>query len=525
MPERRAATVARAGDARRGNLLVALALFAGTVAYLAAWPHDLFPFDEGLFLYEARRLLNGDRFYRDFFEIITPGSFYVMAAAFRAFGLTMTVARVTMAVVHALIVVGLYAACRIAGVRVLLAVAAALAHVALCYWGTTYASPHWFSTLLTVALLLVTIRRLRESAGRALALGVLAGMVIAVQQQRGVPVTFGVLVVLITDHLLARRLGRIPEASLGTQLLAYAGGVGLVVVPLLGWCVANAGLEPVFRALVRHPLVNYRSTQRREWGYFWPGISERFYIWPTLIARQWMAPLAAVPRIVWNVVCAGDGAALRTRVALALYAGVAMLSVWYYPDYIHLSIVAPLCLPIAADTVEGIFRAGERGLGLPRAVAGVATVLLLVGLAVRLQYNFETRWDMYPYSRETSFGRVEFRNQDDMMISEVVRRMVGGGKREIFAYPQWASLYLLTGTTNPTRYEVVVPGGYTDQDQIAEIIDVLDAHQVRFVVVALPFLNLKQDPVLVYLARKYERVQLPFEDAKPLYRLYQRLPE
>jgi hypothetical protein len=190
-----------------------LVLFAGTIWYLGKWPHDLVAFDEGLFLYEARRLLDGDRFYRDFFEIITPGSFYVMAASFWAFGLSMTIARVTMAVVHGFIGAGIYAVCRSAGVRVWIAIPAALGHVAVCYWGTTYASPHWFSTLLTVWLLLVMVRWRSESVARAFVVGLLAGGVVSVQQQRGVPVALGVPLALIADHLIARRIGRIPEAG------------------------------------------------------------------------------------------------------------------------------------------------------------------------------------------------------------------------------------------------------------------------------------------------------------------------
>jgi hypothetical protein len=506
---------------RWGDRAVLLLLFAGTIWYLRRWPHDLFSFDEGLFLYEARRLLDGDRFYRDFFEIITPGSFYVMAGAFWAFGLSMTVARATMAVVHALIGAGVYAICRTAGVRVPLAAAAALSHLALCYWGTTYASPHWFSTLLMVGLLLMMVRWRRESIARALAVGILAGCVVGVQQQRGVPVTIGVLVALAADHLVARRIGRIPEAPLGKQVLAYGAGVALVVVPLLGWCVYVAGFDDVFRALVRHPLVNYRSTQRRPWGFYWPGINMTHYLFPELIARQWIAPAVAVPRIVWGWLHPADGEALRTRVALTMFAVIAMASVWYYPDYIHLAIVGSLCLPVAADTLEGVLRGGERRLRLPRAVGAAVALGVLVALGLLMRRNLDTRWALFSHSHVTAFGRIEFREADERMATVVLHRIIGAN-REIFAYPQWPSLYLLTGARNPTRLQVVVPGGYTDQDHIAEILKVLEERKVQYVAVQRFHLNPKDDPVMLYLRQKYQRLKLPDASSIPLFWLYER---
>ena len=36
---------------------IAAALFAATVAYVASWPRDLVPLDEGLFVYESARML------------------------------------------------------------------------------------------------------------------------------------------------------------------------------------------------------------------------------------------------------------------------------------------------------------------------------------------------------------------------------------------------------------------------------------------------------------------------------------
>src|SRR6185436_1182203 len=97
---------------RVGDLLITALLFIATVVYWMSLPHSLQPADESVHLYEAKRLLNGEVLYRDFFNFITPGWFYLMASMFWLFGTTIETARATMAVVHGLTVVLIYLTCR-----------------------------------------------------------------------------------------------------------------------------------------------------------------------------------------------------------------------------------------------------------------------------------------------------------------------------------------------------------------------------------------------------------------------------
>jgi Dolichyl-phosphate-mannose-protein mannosyltransferase len=54
--------------------------------------------DEGIVLQGAQRILQGQVLYRDFFSYFTPGSYYVLALLFKAFGSSMLVARTAPAV-------------------------------------------------------------------------------------------------------------------------------------------------------------------------------------------------------------------------------------------------------------------------------------------------------------------------------------------------------------------------------------------------------------------------------------------
>src|SRR6185295_19928482 len=90
------------GDPRRwttADAVLATGLFVTTVAYLAALPRTIASADEGTFLYEAKRILDGQVFYRDIFDLITPGAHYLMAALYWVFGVDIATARLADAVV------------------------------------------------------------------------------------------------------------------------------------------------------------------------------------------------------------------------------------------------------------------------------------------------------------------------------------------------------------------------------------------------------------------------------------------
>ena len=112
--------------------LIVVVLFLAVVAYLAALPRYLGPADESFFLYEARRIREGDVMYRDFFQFVAPAAWYAMAGLFWLFGTSMATARLSMAVLHAGTAVLLYLTCRRMGVRHAIAALAPIAYVALC---------------------------------------------------------------------------------------------------------------------------------------------------------------------------------------------------------------------------------------------------------------------------------------------------------------------------------------------------------------------------------------------------------
>lgn len=494
------------------DVLLALALLLGGIAYVGALPRVLGAADEGLYLYEAQQLLAGQVFYRDIFDLITPGAHYLMAGLFWIFGTDMATARMADAVIHGLIVVVTYTSCRVLGVRRGLAVPAALLHLAVFQPAWAVASPHWLATLL--GLLLVPVLVLRREGGGLLA-GVLTGLVVAVQQQKGTMMAVGVAAVTVAGYLVDRYRGT-RAAGWGAparQLAAFLGGMLLIVVPLVAGLVAMAGVESVYRALVLHPLVNYRRhAAGAPWGYLGPFGWYARYTLPTLLPYQPVLTGLVALRALGELVGRADPERLRRSVLLVLMSLASIASISYFPDYIHLAFIGPVFAILLADLAEGGLAAFARWPLVARGTGRVVTALLLAVVGFQLRRVMTGSWRDYPFAYRSPFGVVRFHDRAEVERVERVRAVLGAaGVGEMFVYPGGTALYLLTGTTNPTPYQFMIPG-YSRPDQMEDAVAILEKRRVQFVADVFPLIPGQR--VDDYVLHHYEAV--PDAEGKPL---------
>jgi hypothetical protein len=513
---------ARARRAPLADVALATALLVGTVLYLRRWPPDLIS-DEGLYLYVAKRLLAGDVLYRDLFVIVTPLSYQAMAAAFWALGTTLTTARVVTALLVGAIAVVVYRACRTLGVRRSLSCAAGMVPATLAYPALFIASPHWLGTLATVVLLHEAIAR--RWAGRALGAavpGVVAGILIGTQQQKGAVLTAGFAILLVVDALLDRRYGR-RGPGLRRTIAAFVAGVLVVVVPLGGALLASVGARPLLEALVVFPLVHYRQYNRTTWGFHAPFLAGSLYILPRAVAWLPLAAPAAALSVIPSLAARADERRVR---ALALAAGFGMLticSVAYFPDYTHLAIITP----VFAVLVAAVLERGARYLEHARRAPAFGTALALMtilALGVQLRQTLAQHAHFIVGSRNTPIGRVDFWRADEIAVVDKVRELIGEhpDATELFCYPNCATMYLATGTLNPTPFDTVLPG-YSPAEHVQRTLAILESHSVPYVVVTLPLsLPWREDPVIRYLTGRYERVKLPSVSRVPGMVLFRR---
>ncbi len=490
-----------------GDVVLAFVLCGGAALYVLGLPRFLGS-DEGFYLYEAKRLLSGDRFYRDIVDLITPGAHYLMAGFFWLFGTDMATARGVDAAIHGLIVATIFATCRLLGVPRPVAAPLALLHVAIFQPSWQCASPHWLAALLTLALLPPLIAK-----SHAVVPGILVGLLAVVQQQKSVPMAAGVGAFLMVESLLAGPGCDHHAGRLVRRLAQFGGGICVVVVPAGAALLAAAGVRPLVDALVLHPLVNYHLTYRISWGF--RGLYPT-HTFPGLFGYLPLLTGLEVLRVLVGLVRGGEPERQRRSALLAAFSAAAVASIAYYPDFIHLSFIGSVFLVLAGDLMVGLLAALARRPRLARGTEAALAAVLALGVSLQLGRVMRRTWEDFPFAFMSPFGRVDFHDRALIELYERVRALpYPGGSREIFGYPWNGALQLATGTINPTPYQVLIPP-YSGPEDYKAAIAALERRQVPYVLV---FLTMPPgDPMIDYLSRHYEQL----EDAGRKLRLYRR---
>lgn len=83
-------------------LSVCIIVFMASYFYLSYFRNHFYALlaDEGYIFYEAKRILAGQVIYKDFFQLLPPGDFYLLALIFKVFGMSYTVGMETAVVMQ-----------------------------------------------------------------------------------------------------------------------------------------------------------------------------------------------------------------------------------------------------------------------------------------------------------------------------------------------------------------------------------------------------------------------------------------
>jgi hypothetical protein len=248
----------------------------------------------------------------------------------------------------------MFLACRSFGVRRTLAWASGFAYLVACQPMLPVASYHWLATFLTVALLMLCLRA-PSSASWSFVLGAVVGLMIAVHQQRGFGIGLAVGAFVVVQATIQWRFGMVPSPlSALRPLLAFGAGVGLVVALLLSFLVATAGIQPVWSCLVVFPLVSYRGAHTARWGVDYTGAGR------SALSRQLrylpLIMLAGVPTMVMLWWRGRSPERVRELTLLMLFCVFSIFSILYFPDSIHIALIAPIFVVAAATMLEWALR-------------------------------------------------------------------------------------------------------------------------------------------------------------------------
>ena len=453
---------------KRGYLpYLIFALFAGLY---------LFPFmrlllqtpPEGLLVYAAVRVLHGQVFARDFFEVVGPGTLYWLALFFKLFGVTFAATRLCLFVTSLGTALAMYFLSRRICSQYQILPCILLAGT---YFGTLWPSiSHHVDSncfaLLSIGCMIVW--QDRPKFGPLFAAGALAGATTCFLQQKGVLLLLALLLWLWMQH----RRRSIPLSS----LWALAAGYTSVVALMLAYFWTQHALWDLFYANVLWPTQHYSAVNvvpyaqdmiRGCWNHF--VIAKSGFRWTIATASVLIVPflfVAALPVLLPGLAARSIRNKARPEIVLYWLCGIALwLSEFHRKDIFHLVFGSPLLIILCVYYLQQ-YRAK---------IADLALQILAISGTCLAGFNLFLALSARPTT--TRVGTVAvFKNVSGLTA---LNEKVGRGE-EVFAYPYCPMYYFLSATTNPTRYGGLLYN-FNTTGQFDEVVRVLEERRVRYV--------------------------------------------
>jgi hypothetical protein len=425
--------------------------------------------DEGTLIYGAVRVVHGQVFARDFFEVIGPGTFYWLSIFFKIFGVTFVTTRICLFLTSLGTSLLIYFLSRRVCKRCNLLPSILLAGM---YFGVLWPaiSHHVDSNcfaLLSFASIVLWQDRQRDSL--VLAAGMMAGVTTCFLQPKGLLLFVAMLLWLWIQ--LRRRAASI--SALGLLVGGYCGVVGAVLLYFWSrgalWDLAYANFVWPSQHYGAVNAVPYAQGLIHNYWDRWV-IAKNGSTLMVAMAAVMITPflfVVGLPALLLALGTLQGRDALKPQVVLYGLCGSALwLSEFHRKDIYHLVFGAPLLI------ILGIYFLVE----CHSKIADLGLQVLAISAFWLAGFNLFLV--LTAHTLTTRAGSVAMFGDDPAQM--FVETHIASGE-EMFAYPYWAMYYFLSSTTNPTRYSFLMYN-YNTPSQFGDVIHVLDHRRIRYVV-------------------------------------------
>jgi hypothetical protein len=420
--------------------------------------------DQILFFARAGRMVHGQVLYRDFFELVPPGTDVLYAAAFRVFGIHAWVIQACA------IVLGLALCWVITSIadrlfRGTLVLLPALLFLVFDFSSGLDLTHHWYSTL--AALAAVGVLMGGVSLRRIVVAGALCAVATLFTQTKG-----GLTFLALTLYLLWRKRCD-QESSLLKQVAALALPFAILLCCGLGYYVHKADFRTIFFDLLVFPprFLSGEVNSPRTYLKQLPPVHH-----PADLVH--LIPFVFIYALVPYTYLVGFyqlwrkrdvlPVALRQQLLLLHLAGVGLfLAVVSGPRFFRLCTVAPPAILICVWLVS------QPGPSLRR--TRLVLWVVAAGFALLLPFNRQTQWHA---TLNLPIGRTAF--TDPLVFHEFQWLAERTQPSEPFFNSPALALYL--GLDNPTASEFVNSDDFTRPEQVAAIVQSLQRRPPHFIV-------------------------------------------
>lgn len=439
--------------------------------------------DEGSTAAQALRLINGDVIYRDFFTVVTPGSYYTAAWLFRMFGEQLIVLRWAALVTG----LGLALVTLIAARRISAWPFAAAAALMTTVWGWFLAAPNFYSleAALFALIALACYVRGAPSPRWLVASGIAVGLSALTKQNTGAYTAAGLVITIWASRIFDSEndwRGRLK------MTMQFAGGICLPVVPALVWLLASGAGPYLYESWVYYPLAKYPARFARPFPAFFPLPENSFDRW-TMFAIYLpviVYPVAVIAIAVlayrWqrrrDLDAKHEGHAL---LAVTIVGGLTLLQSWPRADVTHILFgLQPTFILFGYACYCAWRAAGPKPL-----IAAMALPIALAPLLLFLWKGYQrTDWEFQNYivAVRTDRARGIFTGALEAQRIDIVTRYITEHTvpdDPVFVVP-WASGFnFLARRMNPTRIDFML---FEDPEAYPCLLASLDERPPKYVI-------------------------------------------
>jgi hypothetical protein len=472
--------------------------------------------DEGFPVYAALRILNGEVPYRDFWAIHPPGQWYTLAAVFKLFGPSLLVERIWDALLRVAILFALFAlTSRMTSPRIALVPGTV---IGLWLGATPFYAYMMFPALLLSALSGVFL--LNYLAGSRARWVFLSGLAVGLTAVYRHDVAFyagasGGLVLAGRAFARASRDpagGRVAGLTGAVKILGlYAGGILAATVPVVVALLSVVPAGELWSLLIVYPFRLASAVRSLPLPPPLPNpltaLQGRvfFEAYLTLILESWIpfyfpviaCLIGAAASLVFLARVGGPEPRQVTgwgTVWLTLFGALLFLQALSRADAIHLlptSLIAIVLLTVLASW-------GWRALGRTSMLAIMCFCLPLLSVSLLWTPSVETLARVYarwPPNCSLPFERARCLplHQDQGRAILIVQRLVPPGERIFVGHRRHDLIfvtdvlfYFVAGRDSATRYFSLEPGVATTEAVQQEIVQELERHRVRVIVLYSP---------------------------------------
>jgi hypothetical protein len=430
---------------------------------------------------DASRMLAGQLPYRDYFELLTPGSELFYAGWFKLFGVSLWIPNLLMPCLAAATVLFM-SLCARHVMRGPFIALPGLLFVGFVLYGSFDAMHHWFSTVIILAAVVVLLNG--TTFWRIAAAGALCGLAASFTQSKGAAVLLALLIYI----LLSEKRNEGWRKCLLLCVMAL-----LIFAVINGSFIWAAGLNRWIASVILFPLRYYPSVSINNWRGAWPDFQGRTGALKWICAPfVYLATPFAYLAVLWTT-----RRRRENRLLLLTLIGLAMFfAVMPALSIKRISTVSPPAMILFAWLLT---RAGKRATITGATLAAVSFVV-----ALAMVVHTQTRPWAY---LDLPAGRVAIA---DSAVYEEYRWAVAHTRpgQMYFGMP---TMYLPFHLQNPAPVQAPAPSEYARPEQITAVIDALEKNRV-------PLLILRPSMYVPHLLGYPSDHLKPFQDY--LYRNY-----